>query len=1140
MTKILHISDTHLGLSLYGSAVREQGFEDTFSEALRIAITREFDAVVHTGDFTHGQKPDETLPESAWNALRKLADADIPFYFILGNHDFTENNSPQQWVQEIHKNELGQRLTLSPTRVGKVSLYGSDYKPPAEWSDHSFQFGQPPAQTTPILCLHQSIAPVAPGDDILGLDDILSSKPFEFGAILLGHSHYTQGAVVDGTPVWYAGSTDRTTRGYADDPTVALEVRIDDSITINPINLRTQRFETYTLVPGTDVTEAQIRATLNRCEFSNLVVTLFLTGELKSFSDNIKAFVTEQGVVDERILTADRLCLTPGVYRGSPDDLELWNPDTPMVDWVDEELTIQNSTNPEEGLSVNEREGPRITDRMLEDLSAELDAPIRDLEAHFENLRSYDVMVHKALQTISDFHLDKSDSIFELDGIGILRGHFLFHSGYKTVADIRLASDEELLAVKFIGDNTIDEIRDGISSLGESALDETGTFERNEHDAVASRTVHPNTTTVSETSEKAHSSDRDEDMTESKEPSCPYTFDQAAFEDQAETPRTITVKTTGSDDVWQCPHTAQSDSDLCIFHTPPCEKNDEDASEAFLSAISKTAESSREKEFVGAKFGNLDLSDRVIDPDDNYPIDLSHAEIEGELQLNETTLTNKFRLSHSDLDNGLSAEKSNLIGGIECYGCKFDSPVNFSKARLGKYPLFGHSAFCKGVTFNRAEFPDGVSFTGVTFESYMKFIHVECAGQAMFMGTRFQYRAQFNSAVFRDRVVFCAAQFDLNESRDYQPMFIDVTFEDHAIFGVTDQFSNVPAAAFVQEPEFENATIRGPLECVETTMIDGASFAGAIFRDKVRIKNGVVAGRLDFSEASITDSLIVAPHDTGSSPICTSLVDAEVTRGRIVQPDCLGQNGREQDKNGTRNYGILVDCFRATIGNVDFISGDGYPADLSWVRFLQTKFENFDFIEYRQHLEPNWELHTVEDPDKICTQTDPSPLDLELTYLRAKSGANEIGDSRSAAGFFKREMRFRRKGYREKIKHQDTLRSRLTSKWKYRSNWVLDLLCRYGESPKQTLIWTSIFVLACAVLYAVGFSILSEVPYPETGWPLAVQYLLISGESFVAFIGTPAANVGAWPLRALSAFQGFTGAFMIALFLFTLTRYIHR
>jgi len=101
--KILHISDTHLGMAPYGSAVREQDFEDAFSEALRIAVSREFDAVVHTGDLTHNQTPNETLPESAWKALRKLADSNIPFYFILGNHDLTENNKPQRWVQELQK-----------------------------------------------------------------------------------------------------------------------------------------------------------------------------------------------------------------------------------------------------------------------------------------------------------------------------------------------------------------------------------------------------------------------------------------------------------------------------------------------------------------------------------------------------------------------------------------------------------------------------------------------------------------------------------------------------------------------------------------------------------------------------------------------------------------------------------------------------------------------------------------------------------------------------------------------------------------------------------------------------------------------------------------------------------------------------
>lgn len=80
----------------------------------------------------------------------------------------------------------------------------------------------------------------------------------------------------------------------------------------------------------------------------------------------------------------------------------------------------------------------------------------------------------------------------------------------------------------------------------------------------------------------------------------------------------------------------------------------------------------------------------------------------------------------------------------------------------------------------------------------------------------------------------------------------------------------------------------------------------------------------------------------------------------------------------------------------------------------------------------------------------------------------------------------------------------------------------------------SVFV----VLYAIGFQ-LGTHPAPYTNTP-GIGYFLLSGESFVSLIHSPAATLPSTPLRALAIFEGFTGAFTIAFFLFTLTRAVHR
>jgi hypothetical protein len=56
------------------------------------------------------------------------------------------------------------------------------------------------------------------------------------------------------------------------------------------------------------------------------------------------------------------------------------------------------------------------------------------------------------------------------------------------------------------------------------------------------------------------------------------------------------------------------------------------------------------------------------------------------------------------------------------------------------------------------------------------------------------------------------------------------------------------------------------------------------------------------------------------------------------------------------------------------------------------------------------------------------------------------------------------------------------------------------------------------------------------------EYLLFSFQSFITFIvgPPPIPSTDSFALRVGSAFEGFLGAFFIALFVFTLTRSIHR
>lgn len=56
----------------------------------------------------------------------------------------------------------------------------------------------------------------------------------------------------------------------------------------------------------------------------------------------------------------------------------------------------------------------------------------------------------------------------------------------------------------------------------------------------------------------------------------------------------------------------------------------------------------------------------------------------------------------------------------------------------------------------------------------------------------------------------------------------------------------------------------------------------------------------------------------------------------------------------------------------------------------------------------------------------------------------------------------------------------------------------------------------------------------------AIGYLVLSLQSFVTLVLGGAEDVGGPWIRLLARVEGFVGAFLIALFVFTLTRSIHR
>ncbi|QDX41857.1 DNA repair exonuclease [Salarchaeum sp. JOR-1] len=260
---MLFVSDTHFGYenrAITGSGktvswIDEISSIDTVKRVVEIAIDRDVDAVLHTGDILDHEVEADTLEAVAfW--FEVLSESGIPVYCIVGSHDHTsyEPEYPDSvngisWLKEQVKKGRLTELSTSPTTVagGPVDAYGI----PAgnvgiddvgkfqsrEWTPSNIAFGA--ASPGPnILCLHDGVTPYRGSDADVELDQLLAQSRVSFDCVLIGDEHrpknrdfedgYTFEAG-DETPVFYTGPAIRISEPYQNRDAFVTELSISDT-----------------------------------------------------------------------------------------------------------------------------------------------------------------------------------------------------------------------------------------------------------------------------------------------------------------------------------------------------------------------------------------------------------------------------------------------------------------------------------------------------------------------------------------------------------------------------------------------------------------------------------------------------------------------------------------------------------------------------------------------------------------------------------------------------------------------------------------------------------------------------------------------------------------------------------------------
>jgi len=255
---IFHISDTHLG---YRNRSHPDGHGDTtgieeansvqaFDKIIWDAIKENVDAVIHTGDLFDHHVDQGTL-DIVTATIGDLWAHNIPFYFILGDHDrpTVSKNSPlgvgtiqalEKLISSgkvVHANTKGNLISGTNVAVFGCDATGVGFEEIhngyslTEWSLDDLQLEPVATARFNILCLHE------PANKIdINLEDVLiraEKKGNHIDLVLLGHEHRPRfdskwRKTLRNTEVVYAGPTIPISSYFEDSSPGYFRIRMKD------------------------------------------------------------------------------------------------------------------------------------------------------------------------------------------------------------------------------------------------------------------------------------------------------------------------------------------------------------------------------------------------------------------------------------------------------------------------------------------------------------------------------------------------------------------------------------------------------------------------------------------------------------------------------------------------------------------------------------------------------------------------------------------------------------------------------------------------------------------------------------------------------------------------------------------------
>ena len=276
--RIVHFSDLHIGVETYGrplveadlpglpewfapgenrerylgQSTRLVDFLAAFDELIDYAVGNDVDLVLFTGDAYKNRDPSQTHQREFAKRVRRLAEAGVPVFLLVGNHDLPHTTHRASAVEIFDVLDVAKVTTAERLDVYRVETKSGPLQVLAlPWIRRSALLAREDVRSLPyeqfkklledrlteavidagerldpavpsVLAAHVSVSSAKPGTEctmMIGQDHVLlqsdlAGRPVDY--VALGHIHRRQELSTSGLPMVYAGSLQRVDFGEED------------------------------------------------------------------------------------------------------------------------------------------------------------------------------------------------------------------------------------------------------------------------------------------------------------------------------------------------------------------------------------------------------------------------------------------------------------------------------------------------------------------------------------------------------------------------------------------------------------------------------------------------------------------------------------------------------------------------------------------------------------------------------------------------------------------------------------------------------------------------------------------------------------------------------------------------------------